>query len=46
MWLVMVFRMALGIFIGNKVFHKLNARKLRIAVYTYLAISGVTMLFK
>lgn len=46
MWLVMVLGMALGIFIGNKVFHNLNARKLRIAVYTYLAISGVTMLFK
>ena len=46
MWLVMLVGMTLGIYLGNKIFHRLNAQKLKIVVYAYLAVSGITLLFK
>lgn len=45
-WFFMLIGIALCIFLGNKIFQKLNARRLRLAVYAYLAFSGLTMLFK
>lgn len=46
LWLLVVAALVLGIFLGNKIFKRLDARRLRLAVYGYLAVSGVTMLFK
>ncbi len=46
MWLMVLAALALGVLLGNKIFNRLDARKLRLCVYAYLAISGVTMLFK
>lgn len=46
LWLLVVAALAFGIFLGNKIFKRLDARRLRLAVYGYLAVSGVTMLFK
>lgn len=46
LWLFVVVALALGILLGNKIFDRLDAKKLRICVYTYLAISGLTMIFK
>ena len=45
-WLIMLAGILLGIFLGNRIFHRLNARRLRLCVYTYLAFSGLTMLVK
>lgn len=45
-WIFMLLGIALGIFLGNKIFHRLNAKRLRLVVYAYLAFSGLTMLFK
>ncbi|WP_298778661.1 sulfite exporter TauE/SafE family protein [uncultured Fretibacterium sp.] len=46
LWLLMLAALALGVFLGNKIFYRLDAKRLRFAVYGYMAISGVTMLFK
>ena len=44
-WMIILAALALGYYIGNKIFHKLDADKLRKIVYAYLALSGLTMLF-
>ena len=46
LWFLMLIGIALGIFLGNKIFHKLSARRLRLVVCFYLALSGLIMLFK
>ena len=38
--------LALGLFLGNKIFNRLDAKKLRIVVYGYLLVSGATMVLK
>ena len=45
MWLFMIAGIAAGVFLGNKIFYRLNAKRLRLVVYTYLAISGLNMIF-
>ena len=46
LWLLMLAALALGVFLGNKIFYRLDAKRLRFAVYGYMAVSGVTMLLK
>ncbi|MGN0837632.1 MAG: sulfite exporter TauE/SafE family protein [Pyramidobacter sp.] len=46
LWLMVLAALALGIFLGNKIFNRLDAKKLRICVYGYMAVSGLTMIFK
>ena len=38
--------LALGKWLGNKVFHRFDPNRLRKAVYAYLCVSGITMLLK
>lgn len=38
--------LVIGLWIGTKIFHMLDAKKLRTIVYSYLAFSGVLMLFR
>lgn len=45
-WLIAAVAIVLGIFLGNKIFHRLNGDKLRKIVYAYLAVSGFAMLLK
>ncbi len=46
LWLMVLAALAVGVLLGNKIFNRLDARKLRLCVYAYLAVSGFTMLFK
>jgi len=46
LWLMVVAALALGLWLGNKIFNRLNAVMLRRVVYTYLLFSGLTMIFK
>ncbi|MGI6074973.1 MAG: sulfite exporter TauE/SafE family protein [Pyramidobacter sp.] len=46
LWLMVLAALVAGIFLGNKIFNRLDAKKLRLCVYAYMAISGATMLFK
>ncbi len=46
LWLLVVAALALGLFLGDKIFKRLDARKLRVVVYAYLLVSGLTMVFK
>ncbi|MBO5494053.1 MAG: sulfite exporter TauE/SafE family protein [Pyramidobacter sp.] len=46
LWLMVLAALALGLFLGNKIFNRLDAKKLRMAVYGYLLISGLTMILK
>ena len=46
LWLMVLAALALGLFLGNKIFNRLDAKKLRMAVYGYLLVSGATMVLK
>ena len=46
LWLMVLAALALGLFLGNKIFNRLDAKKLRMAVYGYLLVSGATMILK
>ncbi len=46
LWLLVLAALAAGIFLGNKIFNRLDAKKLRRCVYTYMAVSGAAMLLK
>ena len=46
MWLMVLAALALGLFLGNKIFKRLDAKKLRMVVYGYLLVSGATMVLK
>jgi uncharacterized membrane protein YfcA len=43
-WVVGLLGIAAGVFLGCRVFHKLNAERLRLVVYLFMAISGLIML--
>ena len=45
-WLLLAGAVGLSIFVGNKVFYKLNGAKLRKIVYAYLIFSGALLLFR
>lgn len=45
-WLLLVAAIGLSIFVGNKVFYKLDGAKLRKIVYAYLIFSGALLLFR
>ncbi len=45
LWLLAIAALAAGSFIGNRIFHRINAGTLRRLVYGFMAISGATMLF-
>ena len=44
LWLMALVALALGAYIGGKIFHMINADMLKKLVYGYMAVSGVTML--
>lgn len=46
MYLMILVTLFIGAWLGNKIFHKLDAKKLRLIVYSYLIISGIMMLFR
>ncbi|MBP5211703.1 MAG: sulfite exporter TauE/SafE family protein [Pyramidobacter sp.] len=46
LWLMVLAALALGLYLGNKIFNRLDAKKLRMVVYGYLLVSGVTMALK
>lgn len=46
LWFLVVAALALGLFLGDRIFTRLDAKKLRVAVYGYLFVSGLTMVFK
>ena len=45
-YLPLIAALVIGTWIGTKIFHRLNAKLLRTAVYSYLIVSGTLMLFK
>ena len=45
-WLMVLAALGLGIILGNRIFNRLDAKKLRLVVYGYMAVSAVTMLLK
>lgn len=45
LWLLAIAALGAGSYIGNRIFHRINAGTLKRLVYGFMAISGVTMLF-
>jgi len=44
LWLMALVALALGAYIGSKIFHMVNADLLKKLIYGYMAVSGITML--
>ena len=45
-YLIGISAVAIGTYLGSKVFSKISEKKLKIVIYTYMAISGIIALLK
>lgn len=45
LWLIAVLAIAAGTWLGNRLFDRVDAKKLKYLVYGFMAVSGVAMLF-